>query len=75
MCRVGVVRGHWAKDAEDGAARKRKRPQRRSLDVVKEDMKEFGVTEEVAGVRVRWQQILCCGNSRGGGRRKNVIAV
>lgn len=71
--RGGIVRGHWAKDAEDGAARKRKRPQRRSMDVVKEDMKEVGVTEEVAGVI--WRQIICCGNSRGGGRRRNVIAV
>lgn len=61
--RGGIVRGHWAKDAEDGAA----------MDVVKEDMKEVGVTEEVAGVI--WRQIICCGNSRGGGRRRNVIAV
>ena len=34
---------YWEKDAEDGVARKRGRPKRRSMDVVKEDMAEVEV--------------------------------
>lgn len=37
--------------------RKRERPQGKFLDVVKEDMQRFGVTEKNARDRVRWRQI------------------
>lgn len=38
----------WENDVEDGAADRRKkgRPQREFIDVIKEDMKRIGVTEE-----------------------------
>lgn len=34
----------------------------RFRDVVKEDIKRFGVTEEDAMDRVRWRQIINCGD-------------
>ncbi|XP_077407522.1 uncharacterized protein LOC144038707 [Vanacampus margaritifer] len=40
----------------------RERPKRRFMDVVKEDMKEVGVRVEDAEDRVRWRQLLCCGD-------------
>ena len=42
--------------------RTRGRPKRRFMDVVKEDMKLVGVTEEEAQNRVRWRQMIRCGD-------------
>lgn len=33
------------------------------MDLVKVDMERIGVTEEDAGDRVRWRQIIDCDNS------------
>lgn len=41
--------------------RKRERGQRKFMDVVKKNMKRIGVAEEDAENRVRWRQIICCG--------------
>ena len=41
--------------------RKRGRPKRRFLDVVKEDMGEVGVKETDIKNRTVWRQIICCG--------------
>ncbi|KAF7651992.1 hypothetical protein LDENG_00102870 [Lucifuga dentata] len=41
--------------------RPRGRPKRRFMDVVKEDMKLVGVREEEAEDRVRWRQMIRCG--------------
>ncbi|KAF7647373.1 hypothetical protein LDENG_00173260 [Lucifuga dentata] len=40
----------------------RGRPKRRFMDVVKEDMKLVGVREEEAEDRVRWRQMIGCGD-------------
>ena len=45
-----------------GRRRSRGRPKRRFRDVVKEDMKVAGVREEDAGDRVRWMQLIGCGD-------------
>ena len=42
--------------------RSRGRPKRRFMDVVKEDMKVVGVREEDAEDRVRWRQLIRCGD-------------
>ena len=42
--------------------RKRGRPKRRYMDVMKEDMIEIGVTEEDAEDRVRWRRMIRCGD-------------
>ncbi|KAF7655665.1 hypothetical protein LDENG_00052730 [Lucifuga dentata] len=42
--------------------RPRGRPKRRFMDVVKEDMKLVGVREEEAEDRVRWRQLIRCGD-------------
>ncbi|KAF7667879.1 hypothetical protein LDENG_00044320 [Lucifuga dentata] len=42
--------------------RPRGRPKRRFMDVVKEDMKLAGVREEEAEDRVRWRQMIRCGD-------------
>ena len=42
--------------------RKRGRPKRRYMDVMKEDMIEIGVTEEDAEDRVRWRGMIRCGD-------------
>ena len=42
--------------------RPRGRPKRRFMDVVKEDMKVVGVREEDAKDRVRWRQMIRCGD-------------
>ena len=42
--------------------RPRGRPRRRFMDVVKEDMKVVGVREEDAEDRVRWRQLIRCGD-------------
>ncbi|PME06485.1 hypothetical protein A8A06_13560 [Escherichia coli] len=42
--------------------RRRGRPQRRFMDVVKEDMQRVGVREEDARDRVRWRQMIRCGD-------------
>ena len=41
--------------------RKRGRPKRRFLDVVKEDMEEVGVKEMNVEDRMVWRKIICCG--------------
>ena len=41
--------------------RKRGRPKRRFLDVVKEDMREVGAKETDLEDRTVWRQIICCG--------------
>ena len=33
------------------------------MDVVREDMKLVGVREEDAEDRIRWRQMICCGDS------------
>ncbi|KAF7659468.1 hypothetical protein LDENG_00297190 [Lucifuga dentata] len=42
--------------------RPRGRPKRRFMDAVKEDMKLVGVREEEAEDRVRWRQMIRCGD-------------
>ncbi|KAF7646842.1 hypothetical protein LDENG_00181660 [Lucifuga dentata] len=42
--------------------KRRGRPKRRFMDVVKEDMKLVGVREEEAEDRVRWRQMIRCGD-------------
>ncbi|KAF7658937.1 hypothetical protein LDENG_00005840 [Lucifuga dentata] len=42
--------------------RPRGRPKRRFMDVVKEDMKLVGMREEEAEDRVRWRQMIRCGD-------------
>lgn len=42
--------------------RKRGRPQRKFTDVMKKDMRTVGVTKEDDRGRVRWRQIICCGD-------------
>ena len=41
--------------------RKRGRPKRRFLDVVKEDMGEVGAREKDIGNRTVWRSIIRCG--------------
>lgn len=40
---------------------KRERKQRRFKDVAKQDIQRAGRTEEDARDRVRWRQVICCG--------------
>ena len=42
--------------------RKRGRPKRRFLDVVKEDMEEVGAKETDIGDRKMWRMVICCGH-------------
>ena len=42
--------------------RKRRRPKRRFLDVVKEDMKEVGAKEINIEDRKMWRMMICCGH-------------
>lgn len=50
----------WENDVEDGAAdRKKGRLQRGFIDLMKEDMKRIGVTEEDKK-KVKWKQMICC---------------
>lgn len=44
-------------------SRKRRRTQRRFIDVVKEDVRRVGVTEEGARDRMTWRQMICCGDA------------
>ena len=44
--------------------RKRGRPKRRFMDVVREDMRVVGVMEEEAGDREVWRQRICCGDPK-----------
>lgn len=55
---------YWTKDAADGAARqeKRERPQRRFKDVVNEDIQRVGITENDDRDRVRWKEMIRCGD-------------
>ena len=43
--------------------RSKRRPKRRFIDVEKEDMKLVGVREEHGEDRVRWRQMIRCGDS------------
>lgn len=43
--------------------RKAERPQRRLMDVEKEDVHKAVVTQRYARDRVRWRQITHCGNA------------
>ena len=51
------------KDDGNGVLGKRKRgkPERRFLDVVKEDMREVGAKETDVENRMVWRKIICCG--------------
>ncbi|KAF7649500.1 hypothetical protein LDENG_00140040, partial [Lucifuga dentata] len=49
-------------DMYERCKRPRGRPKRRFMDVVKEDMKLVGVREEEAEDRVRWRQMIRCGD-------------
>jgi hypothetical protein len=42
--------------------RKRGRPKRRYMDNIREDMLEKGVTENDAKDRVKWRNLMCCGD-------------
>ena len=42
--------------------RRRGRPKRRFLDVVKEDMEEIGAKETDVKDRKMWKMIICCGH-------------
>ena len=42
--------------------RRRRRPKRRFLDVVKEDMKEVGAKEMDIEDRKIWRMMICCGH-------------
>ena len=42
--------------------RKRERPKRRFMDMVREDMQVVGATEEDAEDRKRWKQMIRCGD-------------
>lgn len=55
---------HMLNKVEDGAAnrRKRGRPQKRSMAVVKEDMQTVGVPEKNGKDRVKGRQMTCCGD-------------
>ena len=45
------------------ARRSRGRPKKRFMNVVKEDVKLVGVTEKDAEDRVRWRQMILCGET------------
>ena len=40
--------------------RRRGRPKRKFTDVVREDMRAIGVTEQDARDRVKWREMACC---------------
>ena len=42
--------------------RKRGRPKRRYMDVVKEDMRIAAVTDDAVGDREKWKKRIRCGN-------------
>lgn len=62
MCRggYGAYVRQWMMEIELISKKKRERGQRKFMDVVK-NMKRIGVAEEDAENRVRWRQIICCG--------------
>ena len=43
--------------------RGRGRPKEKFIDVVREDMRAIGVTEQDARDRVKWKKMFCCGDS------------
>ena len=47
---------------EPPGRRRRGRPKRRYMDVIREDMRDAGVRREDAGDRRRWKQMICCGD-------------
>ena len=49
-------------DGNGPGKRRRGRPKRRFLDVVKEDMKEVGVKEMDIEDRKMWRMMICCGH-------------
>ena len=46
----------------EGPGKRRRRPKRKFIDVVREDMLVISVTEQGARVRVKWKNMFCCGN-------------
>ena len=42
--------------------RKRGRPKRRYMDTISEDMRDLGLTEEDAMDRLKWRQVIRCGD-------------
>ena len=42
--------------------RKRGRPKRRYMDMIKEDMQLVGVSEKDAANRTKWRNLICCGD-------------
>lgn len=51
---------YWEKDAEDGAARREEK--RRFMEMVREDMKVVGVTDEDTEDGKRWKWMIHCGD-------------
>lgn len=51
---------YWEKDAEDGAARPEEK--RRFMEMVREDMKVVGVTDEDTEDGKRWKWMIHCGD-------------
>ena len=54
--------GRWILRMEMSGKRKRGRPKRMFMDVVKEDMAEVEVTEEDTEVRNNWRWKIRCGD-------------
>ena len=54
--------GRWTLRMELPGKRKRGRPKRRFIDVVKEDMAEVEVTEEDTDDRYNWRSKIRCGD-------------
>ena len=42
--------------------RRKGRPKRKCIDVVREDMRAIGETEQDAIDRVKWRKTFCCGD-------------
>ena len=55
---------HGEKDDGDGGARQKekKKPRRRWMDLVREDIKRVGAREEDEVDRVKWRILSCCGD-------------
>ena len=62
MRRVQEYVGRRVMEMELSGKRKRERPKRRFLDVVKEHMGEIGTREKDIANRTLWSNITCCGN-------------
>ena len=42
--------------------RRRGRPKKRYMDAVREDMQKDGVRVEITENRLKWKEVICCGN-------------